>query len=77
MKIKFRKHRRLLDESMETAIDIKNKEDIAKYCSDELIRIDPDKLEINYYGFDSRIKWHAFIVAYPNYGVLGFIGFII
>ena len=70
--VKFRKHRGSLEDSMKTETQVKDKKDIAEICSDELIKFDPEKIEIKHYGFDERIQWNSFIVYYPDYGVLGF-----
>ena len=71
--VTFRKHRGSLVDSMNTAILVSSKEDIAMVCTDETTAINPDLIEIvPYMGYDYRVGWYTHVVRYPGYGVLGF-----
>ncbi len=71
--VSFRKHRGSLVESLDTAVLVSSKEDIAMVCTDETTDIDPDLIEIvPYMGYEHRTGWHIHVVIYPDYGVLGF-----
>lgn len=71
--VSFRKHRGSLVESLDTAVLVSSKEDIAMVCTDETTDIDPDLIEIvPYMGYDYRVGWCTHVVIYPDYGVLGF-----
>lgn len=76
--MKFREHRRLLDESMETVVELADYNALLDHLrksaahwpthppvTAETVRIEP-------YGRDERIGWDTHIVTLKDYGVLGF-----
>jgi hypothetical protein len=78
MPIKFREHRGTLIDSMETVVEVGSKQELVKVISERLgiyshgINISMDTIQINPYGFDTRIGWDTYIVTLANYGVVGF-----
>jgi hypothetical protein len=76
--MKFRQHRRLLDESMETVVELADHAALMEHIrgiarhwpsfppvTDETVHIEP-------FGRDERIGWDAHVVRLDGYGVLGF-----
>lgn len=76
--MKFREHRALLDEAMETVVELKDRADLLRHLqklaepwpthppvTDTTVHVEP-------YGFDKRIGWDTHIVTLDGYGVLGF-----
>jgi hypothetical protein len=76
--MKFREHRYLLAESMETMIEVKDRDELILHLKAQLDRWDfhfnSDEVKIEpYSGMDKRIGWDTtYIVSLPGYGVLGF-----
>lgn len=75
--MQFCYHRGGLQESLETAVEIENMDELyeilSKYlatCHFSLLRED---LVVRYCCYDERIKLHRYIVKAKNIGVLGFI----
>lgn len=68
----FRFHRGMLDDSMETCVEVKDK---AALLSLDAMKnmLDPDKeLCQEYYGYDGRIGWRSYIIYQKDGGVFGF-----
>lgn len=78
MSIKFREHKGSLSDSMETITEINSKQELVKVITERLgvyshgLNISMDTIQINPYGFDTRIGWDTYIVTLSNYGVVGF-----
>ena len=76
--VQFREHRRTLIDSMETVIEVKDKQELVGIIKDSLSKyghdldINMQTVEIKPYGFDKRINWDTHIVTLKGYGVLGF-----
>lgn len=73
----FREHRGLLDESMETVVELDSRDALVSHI-DKLLspygkKVTNDMVDIAPYGYDIRIGWNTFIVKVKNYGVMGFI----
>lgn len=70
--VKFRFHKGGLAESMQTAIDVKSKGDIAKAFNDKFNAcILASDLECSYYAYDERIKWDTYLVTHRG-SAIGF-----
>jgi len=73
---KYRDHRGGLAESMATAQEFSNKENLLHYLAislgDYAKNVDINKTTIKPYGFDKRIGWDSHIVHLEGYGVFGF-----
>lgn len=77
MTFKYRDHRRLLGESMETVQTFDNRADLIAYLAGDLRRYsvtaDADTILIDPYCNDERIGWNdCHIVWIKGWGVLGF-----
>jgi len=73
--MKFRLHRGGLAESMETVVEIEDREELVKHINKKHSfgpKLTSNDLSINPYGYDARIKWDTHIVTIP-YGVIGFL----
>lgn len=79
MTFKYRDHRELLADSMETVQEFDSREALIKYLQNSLDKYgagkyDVDKIIIGKYGcgIDKRIGWDTHIVYLKGYGVFGF-----
>jgi hypothetical protein len=73
--LRFREHRGSLEDSLRTAVDLKNRAALVAHIAgllrpfrevtDADIRIEP-------YKYDERIDWMTWIVSVRNFGVVGF-----
>jgi len=79
MPFKFREHKGLLCDSIETVKEFSSKEDLVKHLQNKLDiwyvgKYDLNKLIIEKYGegIDKRIGWDTYIVYLDGYGVFGF-----
>lgn len=75
-KSEFRFHKPTLEESLETLIEVDNKENLCEIINKKLKlnnQVNVDDIEIEYYTFDERIKWETYIVKLKNYGIIGFL----
>ena len=76
--VQFREHRGTLIDSMETVIEVKDKQELVGIINDSLSKyghdldINMQTVEIKPYGFDKRINWDTHIVTLKGYGALGF-----
>lgn len=83
--MKFRKHRQLLCESMETVVELEPTLDALVehlrawtrlcgfYTEEEIVAgISPETLHVKAYGYDQRINWDTYIVHSDAMGVFGF-----
>ena len=77
--MKFREHRSLLVDSMETVKEFDGKKDLIEHLQKDLDRwgvgkYDLSEITIEKYGngIDDRIGWDTYIVHLEGYGVLGF-----
>ncbi len=79
MAVKFREHKSTLEDSMKTVVEVGSKQELARVIANCLgirshgLNISVDTIQINFYGFDTRINWDTYIVTLANYGVVGFI----
>ena len=74
---KYRDHRELLVDSMETEREFESRSDLVEYLqrsTDEFAdgKYDCRDITIESYGFDERIGWNTHIVSLEGYGVFGF-----
>ena len=74
---KYRDHRELLCDSMETAREFETKKDLVEYLQMSVDKYGAGKyncqnITIEPYGFDNRIGWNTHIVHLEGYGVFGF-----
>ncbi len=70
---KFRFHRGSLKESLKTAVEVSNKQELCKIVNQEYgLMLTPDDITIKYYTEDKRIDWSTHIVTADGIGVLGF-----
>lgn len=76
--MKFREHRSGLAESMETVVEIKDREELLAYIAKILYpwptapSVTPETVKVAPYHYDARIGWDTHIVTLEGYGVLGF-----
>ena len=74
--MKFRFNRELLDESMETMIDIPPTieaiQDAMRSAYGKLFKHIKGQIKVEPYGYDDRIGWDTYIVFIDGYGVIGF-----
>lgn len=74
---KYRDHRGMLDESMDTEQEFDCKKDFINYLQKIVNKygmdnLDCNKITIEPYGFDDRIGWDTYIVFLGGWGVFGF-----
>lgn len=71
----FRYHRGGLAESLETTINIKDKQELYKILQDELKRwnffFNIEDIECIDYGYDNRCNWQTYLISIKNFGVVG------
>lgn len=79
MKKKFRFHRVMLEDSMKTVVEFKDKTELLEIINRDLAQwsidpVEPEELLVEHYCNDKRIKWDTYIVTAPQrrLGVLGF-----
>ena len=72
--VKFRFHRPTLDESLETQIEIRTKQELYEIISERYhnINFSINDLKIEFYTYDQRINWNTYIVHSDAIGVAGF-----
>ncbi len=76
--MKYRDHRGGLSESMETVVELRDKDALIKHlqvCSRQcptMPVIDATTVRIVPYVFDDRIGWDTHLVLLKEYGVLGY-----
>lgn len=74
--IKYRDHKRTLNESMDTVQEFKNKNELIIYLKSSLsifkYTLNEEDLIIEKYCFDDRIEWNTYIVSIKGFGVVGF-----
>ncbi|HEV8364576.1 MAG TPA: hypothetical protein VGQ52_13760 [Gemmatimonadaceae bacterium] len=75
--MKFREHRGMLVESMETTVDVPDRPALIKHLQNILqiyyIAMQPDDLTVEPYGgTDARTGWDTYIVIVRGFGVIGF-----
>lgn len=79
--MRYREHRRFLDESLETVQEFPDKAALIAYLRKDLawamVHLDESKLTIEPYPdlahcYDERCGWNTYIVHLKGFGVLGF-----
>jgi hypothetical protein len=74
--IKFRFHRAILKESMETVREVSSKAELLSLLTEEFgpfgFTVIEDNVHIIPYVFDDRIDWNTYAVTIDNFGVAGF-----
>ena len=62
--VKFRFHRGLLEDSMDTVITVNSREDIAQAMSKELdMPVKSSSIGCKYYSYDKRVGWENYIIT--------------
>lgn len=69
--MKFRLNRELLDESMETVVDLQPTKQAIIDHYQSVLGFTPQDVGVKYYAEDPRIGWSTYIVT-SKHGVLGF-----
>ena len=76
--VEFREHKGMLADSMATVVEIKDKADLIEYIKKMLSKwnfnliIDDETVKVEFYAYDKRINWNAYVITLKGYGVLGF-----
>jgi hypothetical protein len=74
--MKFREHRRFLDEAMETVVEVADRAALVEHIRTLLEpwgrTVTDGDLVIAPYAHDDRIGWDTYIVTIKGYGVIGF-----
>lgn len=68
--MKYRPHRRFLDEAMAEVVDLKDREALVRHLAKSLgewgYQLTNEDVQIKFYGYDSRIGWNTHIVVIRN-----------
>lgn len=72
----IREHRAGLDESMATVQTVRDREHLVKIIGESFanfsrIKITPEKVTVEPYGYDRRINWDTHLIYIKGYGVWG------
>jgi hypothetical protein len=78
--MKFREHRGSLTESMQTVVELANRDELVSHLNRMFENsgpvkpepIKPDEVEIKFYLFDDRIGWNTYLVFVRGFGPVGF-----
>jgi hypothetical protein len=74
--MKFREHNGLLDDSMQTVVELPDGAALLQHLQNLLAPWDfpvtPETLHVTHYAYDARIHWDTYVVTLDKYGVLGF-----
>ncbi len=76
--MKYREHRGGLSESMETVVEVSDREALLEHIRKvaqawpTFPPVTTETVHIRPYGWDERIGWDTHIVTLDGYGVLGF-----
>lgn len=75
--MRVREHRGSLADSLDTAVIIDPSrpalmEHVIKVCAPLLV-VRPSDISVDYYGFETRLDEHQYIIKIAHYGVFGFI----